>query len=252
LKKPTYHISIDENALRRYEAEVDSLRRIALDNKKVEIKPFNPNYISDYKGALLGMSPIELDRLFAYRTHNKWVNSAKEFQSVTGVSDSLLRRISPYFKFPKQAFKAKDVIFKTGNRNTSKQDLNSATVKDLQQVFGLGNVLSKRIIAYREGFEGGFADLIELREVYGLSPETIKRIRAKFEIQTPRHVNKHNLNTATIDELVTVKYIDYEIAHAIIQYRILHEGFSTLAELSKVKEIPISKIDLIKLSLQIK
>ena len=35
-----------------------------------------------------------------FRESNQWVNSAKEFQQVTKVSDSLLATISPYFKFP--------------------------------------------------------------------------------------------------------------------------------------------------------
>ena len=31
---------------------------------------------------------------------NKWINSSKQFQEVTKVSDSLLNAISQYFKFP--------------------------------------------------------------------------------------------------------------------------------------------------------
>jgi hypothetical protein len=41
---------------------------------------------------------IEIDRLLAFRKENKYVNSAKEFQNVTKVSDSLLND-GPYFKF---------------------------------------------------------------------------------------------------------------------------------------------------------
>jgi hypothetical protein len=44
------------------------------------------------------MSVQEID-LMEYRKGNKYVNSPKEFQAVTQVSDSLLN-VSPYFKFP--------------------------------------------------------------------------------------------------------------------------------------------------------
>ena len=47
------------------------------------------------------MKPTEIDRLFAYRNKNLFVNSAKEFQAITKVSDSLLEKLAPHFKFPK-------------------------------------------------------------------------------------------------------------------------------------------------------
>ena len=75
---------------------IDSLKNSDNSTKPV-IYPFNPNFITDYKGYKLGMSVEELDKLFAFRKENKYVNSAKEFQTVTGVSDSLLNAISPYF-----------------------------------------------------------------------------------------------------------------------------------------------------------
>ena len=48
-----------------------------------KIYPFNPNFITDFKGYKLGMSTQEIDRLLAFRKINKYVNSAQEFQSVT-------------------------------------------------------------------------------------------------------------------------------------------------------------------------
>ena len=46
------------------------------------------------------MTTKEIDRLHAYRKLNKFVNSIKEFQKITKVSDTLLSKMSPYFKFP--------------------------------------------------------------------------------------------------------------------------------------------------------
>lgn len=79
--------------------KVDSLK-FDSNNFKPTIYPFNPNFITDFKGYQLGMSVSEIDRLLAFRKQNKFVNSAEEFQAVTKVSDSLLKVISPYFKFP--------------------------------------------------------------------------------------------------------------------------------------------------------
>src|SRR5690606_17092386 len=78
--------------------ELDSLRLVEIDNRKPKTYPFNPNYITDYRGYVLGMSNEEIDRLLQFRKEGNWVNSATDFQKVTGVSDSLLAVLSPYFK----------------------------------------------------------------------------------------------------------------------------------------------------------
>jgi hypothetical protein len=81
------------------QSQIDSMKQDKL-NYVPKIYPFNPNFISDYKGYKLGMSVPEIDRLLAFRKQNKYVNSPEEFQAVTKVSDSLLNAISPYFMFP--------------------------------------------------------------------------------------------------------------------------------------------------------
>ncbi len=254
IERPSPIAHVDQEALRRYEAEIDSLRHVALKRQTPKTYPFNPNYITDYKGSLLGLTPLQIDRLLAFRKANQWIQNANDFQKVTGVSDTLLQQLQPYFKFPKPRFKTTSVSKHQAKIDVPvvKHDLNKATAEELQKVYGIGAVLSQRIIRYRDKVGGRFAHRAELYEVYGLTAEVIERITTKFEIQTPRAIKQHDLNTATVDELVTIKYIDYDSAYAIVSYRTLHEGFKSLAELSKVKEIPISKIDLIKLSLQIK
>src|SRR5690554_2379980 len=72
--------------------EIDSLKQKAL--KKYEPRLFNPNYINYERGFRLGMSPEEVDRLLEFRTQDKYVNSAAEFQKITGISDSLLHAMS--------------------------------------------------------------------------------------------------------------------------------------------------------------
>ena len=74
------------------QSQIDSIKEEKLDYVP-KIYPFNPNFISDYKGYKLGMSVSEIDRLLAFRKQNKYVNSPEEFQAVTKVSDSLLNAI---------------------------------------------------------------------------------------------------------------------------------------------------------------
>ncbi len=249
-------IVVNEKELKIYEAEIDSLRQAKIEENKPKIYPFNPNYITDYKGSTLGMSTEEIDRLLAFRKQNKWINSTKQFQEVTGISDSLLAEISPYFKFPEWVTNPKPKSVYTNSNNNQpktfaqKKDLNKATAIELQSVNGIGKTLSERIVKYRDR-NGGFVADVQLQDVYGLSPEVVAKITEQFTVKTPRTVLKINLNTALADDLVTIQHIDYEIAHNIIEYRKLHEGFKTLDELLKVKDFPTNKLEIIKLSLHI-
>ncbi|MEM1003559.1 MAG: helix-hairpin-helix domain-containing protein, partial [Bacteroidota bacterium] len=131
-----------------------------------------------------------------------------------------------------------------------KIDLNEASASQLQKVYGIGSALSKRIITYRDRIEGGFADDIELMEVYGLDEEVIERIKADFTVKTPRAIYRIDINQATSEQLVTIPYIDYELAYKIIEYRTLHEGIYAVEELTKIEDFPENKIKLIGLYLQ--
>ena len=241
--------------IERFQQEIDSLKTIKAEESKPKIYPFNPNFITDYKGYTLGMSAEEIDRLLKFRAQDKWVNSISQFQEVTQVSDSLLDEISPYFKFPEWVTNPKPKTYQKKEYNNTpksfseKTDLNTATASQLQKVYGIGTKLSERIIDYRQQHDGGFIADVELSEVYGLSPEVIQRVTEQFTVKTPRTVERFDLNTATKEQLVTIPYLDYEVVYNIIEERTLRDGFKSLDELTKVKDLPLNKIEIIKLYL---
>ena len=250
-------INVNKSDLTKFEREIDSLRLIELEARKPKIYPFNPNFITDFKGASLGMSNEEIDRLLNFRKQDKWINSAKQFQEVTKISDSLLAKISPYFKFPDwvTSSNAKSSTFtpfnKTPKSFDQKIDLNKATAQQLQKINGIGEVLSERIIKLRNKFVGGFTDMVQLQDVYGLTPEVIERLNEEFAIKTPKIIKKISLNKASVDELVTIQHIDYNLAFKIVEQRQLRDGFKSFDELKKVKDFPINKFDIIKLYLSL-
>src|SRR5690606_11206417 len=120
-----------------FQKKIDSIKLARKAGDTLRIFPFNPNFLTDYRGYTLGMSVDEIDRLHAFRAEDKWVNSAADFQKVTGVHDTLLEKISTYFRFPDWVTNSRPAISsKTrANVNTAisinRQDLNSASVEDL-------------------------------------------------------------------------------------------------------------------------
>jgi len=249
--------NIDYSDLRTFKREIDSLTVLEIEARKPKIFPFNPNFITDFKGYTLGMSNEEIDRLHAFRNKNKFVNSAKEFQNVTKISDSLLGVISPYFKFPEWVTNSNlTPSYSSKNSNVIKTveqkiDLNKASARELQRINGIGEKLSDRIVKFRNSFEGGFIDDVQLYDIYGLSPEVVKRITDEFTVKTPRQITKIDINIANAEELVTIQHIDYPLAHEIINERTLREGYKTFDELIKVKGFPKEKLEIIKLYLKL-
>lgn len=253
---PSEEVVLNNDELVQFEKTIDSLRFAKLQQLKPKMKPFNPNYIDDYKGAVLGMHTEEIDRLLAFRSENKWVNSSEEFQNVTQISDSLLNVISPFFKFPdwvqnSKSKKEKTKTFKSAKSYVSKKDLNKATIQELQEVSGVGKVLSNRIVKYRNSLLGGFTDMVQLEDVYGLSLDVVQNISEQFAVKTPKVIQKIELNRATVKQLVTIPHIDYDLAHHIIEYRQLSSGYNTINELLKVKDFPVNKIKIIQLYLHL-
>ena len=253
-------VEINQNLVANYNAQIDSLQQLKIEESQPKIYPFNPNFMTDHRGYTLGMTTVEIDRLLQFRAQNKWVNSAKEFQNVTQISDSLLAVMSPYFKFPDWVSNTKGNQGQFNNRNSKKFsdeaksieqkiDLNKATAVQLQRVYGIGEKLSQRIIDYRERQPNGFIADIQLTEVYGITPELVERITNNFTVKSTPEIIKLNLNIADIEELVTIKYIDYEVAYNIVETRTLLDGFKSLDELTKVKDFPIHKLEIIKLYL---
>ncbi len=239
--------------------ELDSLRLVEAENRKPKKYPFNPNFITDYKGYVLGMSNDEIDRLLQYRKEDKWINSAADFKRVTGVSDSLLNELSPYFKFPdwvtnpKPKNDFKDYKCEKGFAEkpfAQKIDLNKATEEQLQQVSGIGEALSKRIVSYREKL-GGFSNDLELNSVYGLNPEVVQRTLNLFTVKTPKEITKINVNKASASDIATISGISFEMAKKIWEYRRLREKITNIQELDKIEGMTERKLQLIQLYLSV-
>ena len=237
------------------QSEIDSLKEQARFSGS-RLYPFNPNYISDYKGYKLGMSVQEIDRLLAYRKQNKFVNSAEEFQKVTKVSDSLISRIAPYFKFPDWVNEKRKSSSISSYRNpvftTSEKlvvlDINTASLEDLVKVYGIGEVIAQRILSYRESL-GSFVVMEQLNEVWGLSPEVLVNLNKRFKVKSQLGIKKVNINNASIKELAQFPYFKYALAKQIVIYRSMNGPIVETTDLTKIKGMPNDKIKIIALYL---
>ena len=233
--------------------QFDSLAKIK--PKRFERRPFNPNFITDFKGYQLGMSVAEIDRLLAFRKTNRYVNSGAEFQKVTGVSDSLLASMEPWFKFPDWVKNKKPKVDNNWassgypKKVKSRIDLNHATADDLKAVYGIGDGLSKRILEQKEKL-GGFVSMAQMEDIWGLSPEVIQKLNESFQIGALPTVKKIKINEASVKELSQFPYFRYPISREIVTFRSMNGEIDCAEDLLKISAIPVEKVSVIALYLE--
>lgn len=158
----------------------------------------------------------------------------------------------PYYKREKPGFDKKSKgpssttsisDGKYGQSNTGKQrtkiDINTGDSAALVMLPGIGPVLSARIIKYRH-LLGGYARIEQLKEVYGLPPETYDIIRDRVFADSTV-VTRISINSADYKELSHIHYLEkYEIT-AILKYRKIKGIIRNISELSENKLITKEK-----------
>ncbi len=252
-------VNIDTPKVIAFHHQIDSLRKINLENKRLKIFPFNPNYITDYKGAQLGMSLVEIDKLLAFRKTGKFINSRKEFQKVTTISDALLNSISPYFNFPDWVVERNQNMQLSTSRDTrlfakkskyilTSTDINLAVKEDLKTINGIGEKLSERIIKYRSKLQG-FSSLKQLYEVWGLDTEVVDKLLLVFKVINLPNIKKINVNTVSFRELLKNPYLDYELCKKIFEYKEEVAELQDISELKNIIDFPLELYDRIVLYL---
>lgn len=239
--------------------EIDSLKEAAQENSN-KIYPFNPNFISDYKGYKLGMSETQIDKLHQFRKQNKYVNSNAEFQKLTGVSNEWMKQYARYFKFPDWVTNKTSKNYQSKYENTYQkfdkkeskivvQDLNTANQVELEKAYMIGEKFALKIISERERF-GNFASMDQLGFIWGISPEAIADLNKKFQIKSSENLKKININTSTIKELQQFPYFNYTIAKNIVTFRSMNGDFKSSEDLTNVKQFPLEKLKIIALYLE--
>jgi DNA uptake protein ComE-like DNA-binding protein len=239
--------------------EIDSLKERNQENVN-KIFPFNPNFISDYKGYKLGMSVNQIDKLHRFRKQNKYVNSNQEFQKRTGVSDQWMKQYSKYFKFPdwvnnksKSTFQAyPENKYQNFDKKEAKfitRDINTANQIELEAVYMIGEKTAQKIISEREKL-GGFVSMQQLEWIWGLSPEALPDLNKKFQVKSITTIKKLKINQSTIKELQQLPYFNYYLAKNIVTYRSMNDRINNIEDLTKIKGFPVDKIKIIALYLE--
>lgn len=241
------------------QALMDSLELVASKaTSKKDVRTlgtYDANYLNDYRGYRLGLSVAVMDSLYNYRRTGDRLTSLEQFGRVTGIEGTALEGFRDRLRFPKprrKLFNSNGLYPKVANQaqslnlhrhkgeDTPILELNTASASDLQMVSGIGPVLSERIVKFRKVL-GGFLHESQLLDVYGLPPEVAQRAMERFRILDPPDIAPLNLNTATIDELAGLVYLNRQMAEDLVRRRDVEGAYTSIDEITEVESIPKDK-----------
>jgi competence protein ComEA len=142
-------------------------------------------------------------------------------------SEDQIKKIDPKETSPGTATGTADG---TGTATTSgtsdRVDLNTASVDELTTLPGVGDQRAQAIVDYRDSREEPITDPFQLTEVAGISRELIEGWDGLVEpplsetgAGTETGTDRVDLNTASVDELITLPGVGTQRAQAIVDYR---------------------------------
>jgi DNA uptake protein ComE-like DNA-binding protein len=116
-------------------------------------------------------------------------------------------------------------------------NLNTADSAELESFYGIGPVLSARIVRYRD-LLGGYASKRQLLEVYGMTIENFERIQ-DYVVADSAEIDFINLNEASLEELSRHPYLTVYQARSLIAYRETNGRFASTEEIVRNDLLPV-------------
>jgi competence protein ComEA len=182
---------------------------------------FDPNTITVEELVQLGLTIKQANVIEKYRIKGGRFFTPEEFSRAYVIDSSTFRKLRPWIKINLQAINKpqktkKDTLL---NINTKPiiVELNSTDTVELVKIKGIGKIFARRIIAYRN-LLGGYINIHQLSEVYGIKPELINAISSSITIDSTK-IKLINLNLVSYEELKKHPYISDYQAKAILYYR---------------------------------
>lgn len=207
---------------------------------------FDPNTLPVEGWLRLGVSARTAATIDRYRQKGGRFRSAADLERIYGFSPALWRQLQPYVRITRSAATSRpDSGMHAQRRDTAYHysayhrkpppriiDVNTADTADWQLLPGIGPGFARRIVAFREKL-GGFYEVSQVGECYGLPDSTFKKIQPFLQIGNGS-LKKIDLNLTDEKSLAAHPYIRYKLARLIIQYRSAHGHFRHVEELRQL------------------
>lgn len=208
--------------------------------RKVDYFEFDPNGLSYEQWIKLGLSQKQISVIHNYEAKGGKFFKKEDLKKIYSITPEQYKLMEPYIRIVEAGLERKGapVISRLKLVAGSEKgkmllvELNAADSLKLESISGIGPVLASRIIRFRNRL-GGFYNLVQLKEVYGIDSLKFERLKGNFIINKEL-IQKIDLNSATFEVLRRHPYLSYKQMNAILQFRSQHGFFKSIDELKKV------------------
>jgi DNA uptake protein ComE-like DNA-binding protein len=164
------------------------------------------------------------------------------YVQIDSAREQLIKRESVYKNTEQANWKAQTQVNKNQHasgiipKRIMVLDINEADSVDLERLPAIGEKLSSRIVRYRDRL-GGFLQLSQLKEVYGLSDSTYQIIVPLLKIGKDFKPKQIDINKAEYTDLRKHPYTNNSFIKLVLVYRKVHGNFSNQVDLQKVEQL---------------
>ncbi|MFT4739094.1 MAG: DNA uptake protein ComE-like DNA-binding protein [Cyclobacteriaceae bacterium] len=230
-----------------YDSLTTTIKKKPEEISKIKFEFFDPNNISSSKWISFGIESRIADRIINFRNAGGSFRKSEDLYKIYGIDSSTVSDLLPYalinsiskekasknYSKSKQDEDDKNYYEAQSAKSWIKIDLNEASAQELTKIYGIGKRLSERIIKYR-GALGGYYSEKQLFQIYNLEDSVIYKISESFVIDST-NIKTLSINGDSINQLARHPYINYNLARAIINYRINHGDYVSISDLKQVK-----------------
>jgi DNA uptake protein ComE-like DNA-binding protein len=235
---------------------------------------FDPNKIQASDWIQLGLTDRQTQTILHYLEKGGHFKKAEDLKKLYGLHEADYERLYPFIRisrspgefksgphynkksddhtsasvktdsfFHKQSF-VPGLPFKRPSKVFAVTDVNFSDSIAWSSLPGIGEKLASRIIHFREKL-GGFYQIDQVGETYGLPDTTFQKIKPYLRIRSvPLH--QIDINSATKEILMLHPYIRWPLARGITEYRLQHGSFHSVDELLQLAQMDPAKFEKLK------
>lgn len=227
-----------------------SKRSISPNVEEAELFYFDPNNLSVADWGKLGLSDKQIAVIKNYEKKGGRFKDKDDVKKIYSINDRLYKKLEPYIRIKAKTTDVSSTVkdpllydkFETNKAELI--DINVCDTTALKSLKGIGSILSKRILKYKDVL-GGFYRIEQLKEVYGVTSETYDLIKDNIKVSNLDGIKKININQIDANSLGKHPYLSPKDAKLIINYRDQHGIYANIEDLTKIgtlSDLAIAKI----------